>query len=177
MWIPHHTGSQRLPQSPRRERSRGRRRYRRRPRACWQFSDHRGSVGGAVPRPCLALARRLRRLVSLAIVEGGTEALDSLAPQPWQDMAVGVERDADLALPQPLLHHLQVHPLPEHPRRVGVPQVVEADVRQVGRSWGPVSAIARRVSVDPCHTRLAERRMPYANPNTTPSTRKARYTL
>ena len=64
----------------------------------------RGSASCAVLRPPLAFGRWPRHLISRIVVEGRPQALDRLAPQPRQDVAVGVERDADLAVPQPLLH-------------------------------------------------------------------------
>jgi hypothetical protein len=43
---------------------------------------------------------------------------------------VGAQRELDVRVSQKLLHELRFHPLGEEDRGTGMPQVVEADVRQ-----------------------------------------------
>lgn len=83
-------------------------------------------------RLLLALAHQIRRPVPLAVVEDRPEALDRFATQSPRDLAVGLQRSRDLAMPQPLLHHLRMHALPEKRRRVGLWEVVESDRGQRG---------------------------------------------
>jgi hypothetical protein len=60
------------------------------------------------------------------------EPLGGLLAEPRQHVAVDVQRHADGAVPEALLHHLRVNALQEEQRGVGVPQRVERDVGQPG---------------------------------------------
>ena len=84
-------------------------------------------VGFARCASIIGIRGRLRRLAFVPELQRLPEALDGLAPQAREDVAVDVQRDADLAVPEPFLHHFRVDALPQHQRRVGVPHVVEAD--------------------------------------------------
>ena len=62
-------------------------------------------------------------------------------------MAVGVERQADLGMAEPLLDHLGVDALREQQRHAGVAQVVEADVRQTGPREDRLEHLADEVTI------------------------------
>lgn len=49
-------------------------------------------------------------------------------------MAVKVQRNADLAMPQPLARHLGVNPGCQQVSGVSMPQIMEANARQVAKA-------------------------------------------
>lgn len=57
-----------------------------------------------------------------------------------QDVAVGVQRDADLRVPQPLADQRQRHPVQQQERRVAVPEIMYANAGQAsgGHDTGKV---------------------------------------
>ncbi len=64
--------------------------------------------------------------------KGCSEVVGGLLLHVGEDVAVGVERDLDAAVAQPVGHHLGVLPQAEHDSRVRVPQIVEPDARDPG---------------------------------------------
>ena len=65
-------------------------------------------------------------------IRGCPEALDGIAAEAGEDVAVDVARDADLAVLQPYLDKLQVDAQSQHERRNSMAYAMEADVGQVG---------------------------------------------
>ena len=63
-------------------------------------------------------------------------------------VAVGVERDRDRCVPEPLLDDLRMHAGLERERRVGVPQVVQPDLRQPGVAHVVVERSRERPRLD-----------------------------
>src|SRR5215211_3809406 len=76
------------------------------------------------------------------------EALRGKVLIPRQDMAVGVERDADLRMSDPLRHERHRHTITQEPRRVRVAQVMDPDLLHTGPLHDDLEALQDVVRVE-----------------------------
>ena len=63
--------------------------------------------------------------------EGGVHPCCSVLLQRWEDVAVGVQRQADLRVAERLHHDARIDALREQHRCARMPEIVKADVREV----------------------------------------------
>jgi len=87
-------------------------------------------------------------------------------------VGVGVHRDRDIRVPEPLLHDFGVHAGAEGKRCPGVPQVVHPDPRHVDAGDGDVEQLSHAVGV-PRRAIFACEDVPCRSPRPTPSRREA----
>ena len=91
---------------------------------------------------------RRRRFREPLRTQHRVESLCCLALERRRHVAVGVERDGDLRVPEPLLHDLGVDPGGEQEARVRVAQVVEAHPREPDPGDERVEPSAEQVALE-----------------------------
>jgi len=64
--------------------------------------------------------------------QSGIKCVSRLTLHVGGDVAVAVERHADVGMPEPFLHDLGVHALGEEQGGAGMPEVVEPNCRDLG---------------------------------------------